>query len=43
LFDAIGTKSENVAVLGGGKRFFLLSVAPQTITTEAGNRIEVED
>ena len=42
-FDADGTKSNNLIVLDGGKRFFLLSVAPDTITTEEGNRLEVED
>ena len=42
-FDAEGTKTNNLVVLDGGKRFFLLSVAPDTITTEEGNRIEVED
>ena len=42
-FDADGTKSNNIVVLDGGKRFFLLSVAPDTITTEEGKRIEAED
>jgi hypothetical protein len=42
-FDANGTKTNNVVVLDGGKRFFLLSVAPDTITTEEGTRLEVED
>ncbi len=42
-FDANGTKSNNLVVLDGGKRFFLLSVAPGTITTEEGKRLEVED
>lgn len=42
-FDADGTKINNVVVLDGGKRFFLLSVAPDTITTEEGKRLEVED
>ena len=41
-FDANGTKTNNVVVLDGGKRFFLLSVAPDTITTEEGTRLEVE-
>jgi len=41
--DADGTKSNNIVVLDGGKRFFLLSLAPDTITTEEGNRIEAED
>ena len=42
-FTADGTKSNNIVVLDGGKRFFVLSVAPDTITTEEGNRIEAED
>jgi hypothetical protein len=37
------TVQNNLVVLDGGKRFFLLSVAPGTITTEEGNRLEVED
>jgi hypothetical protein len=41
-FDANGTHSENLVVLDGGKRFFLLSVAPGTITTEEGIRLEEE-
>jgi len=41
-FDADGTHSNNVVVLDGGKRFFLLSVAPGTITTEEGIRLEEE-
>jgi hypothetical protein len=40
-FDANGMKTNNVVVLDGGKRFFLLSVAPDTITMEEGNRLEV--
>jgi hypothetical protein len=43
LFDADGTKSEDIVVLDGGKRFFLLSVVPETITTEEATRLEVED
>ena len=43
LFDENGTKSENIVVLDGGKRYFELSVAPGTITTEEGIRLEVED
>src|ERR1700692_3196934 len=35
-FAADGTKNNNLIVLDGGKRFFLLSVAPDTITTEGG-------
>ena len=42
-FTADGTKNNNLIVLDGGKRFFVLSVVPETITTEEGNRIEVED
>jgi hypothetical protein len=42
-FDADGTKTNNLVVLDGGKGFFLLSVAPETITTEEGTRLEVED
>jgi hypothetical protein len=41
-FDATGTKTNNVVVLGGGKGFFLLSVQPDTITTEEGEKLEVE-
>jgi hypothetical protein len=41
-FDADGTKTNNVIVVDGGKRFFLLSVQPDTITTEEGERFEVE-
>jgi len=42
-FDADGTRSNDLVVLDGGKRFFLLSVAPDTITTEEGKRLDVED
>ena len=42
-FDDDGTKSNNLVVFDGGKRFFLLSVAPDTITMEEGKRLEVED
>ena len=42
-FDADGIKTNNLVVLGGGKRFFLLSVQPDTITTEEGKRLEVEE
>jgi len=42
-FAADGTKTNNLVVLDGGKRFFLLSVAPDTITTEEGKRLEQED
>jgi len=40
LFATDGTKTNNLVVLDGGKRFFLLSVAPDTITTEEGTRLE---
>jgi hypothetical protein len=43
LFDADGTHSNNVVVFDGGKRFFVLSLAPGTITTEEGTRLESED
>jgi hypothetical protein len=42
-FDADGTHSNDLVVLDGGKRFFLLSVAPETITTEEGERLEVKE
>lgn len=42
-FDADGTKTNNVVILDGGKRFFSLSVAPDTITLEEGNKLEPED
>jgi len=42
-FDADGTHSNDLVVLDGGKRFFLLSVAPETITTEEGIRLEVKE
>jgi hypothetical protein len=42
-FDENGNRSNNLVVIDGGKRFFLLSVAPGTITTEEGKRLEVED
>lgn len=41
--DCTGTffnKSQNLVVLDGGKRYLLLSVAPGTIVTEEGTRIE---
>jgi hypothetical protein len=43
LFDADGTKSNNILVLDGGKRFFLLSLRPGTIVTAEVVRIEGED
>lgn len=42
-FETDGTKTNNLVVLDGGRRFFLLSVLPDTITTEEGTRLEVED
>ena len=42
-FAADGTKSDNIVVLDGGKRFLLLSVAPDTITTEEGIRLEAKE
>ena len=42
-FDADGTHSNDLVVLDGGKRFFLLSVAPETITTEEGERLEMKE
>jgi hypothetical protein len=42
LFTADGTKTNNLVVLDGGKRFFLLSEATGTIVTEEGTRIEEE-
>ena len=42
-FGEDGTKSNDFVVLDGGKRFFLLSVAPETITTSEGERLEVKD
>ena len=44
--DCTGTflnKTNNPVVLDRGKRYFLISVAPGTITTEEGTRLEVED
>jgi hypothetical protein len=42
LFTSDGTKTNNLVVLDGGKRFFLLSEATGTIVTEEGTRIEEE-
>ena len=36
-------KMNNLVVLDGGKRYFLLSVSPGTIVTEEGTRLEEED
>ena len=41
-FDADGTHSNNVVVVDGGKRFFLLSEAPGTTVMEEGIRLEEE-
>jgi len=38
-FDDEGTKTHNLVVLDGGKRYFLLSVQPDTITTQEGERL----
>jgi hypothetical protein len=42
LFDADGTHSNNVVVVDGGKRFFVLSQAPGTTVMEEGIRLEEE-
>jgi len=39
-FDADGTHSNNVVVVNGGKRFFLLSETPGAIVMEEGIRLE---
>jgi hypothetical protein len=39
-FDAGGTKTQNVVVIDEGKRFLVLGVAPDTITTGEGIRLE---
>ena len=41
-FDADGTHSNNVVVVDGGKRFFVLSEAPGTTVMEEGIRLEEE-
>ena len=43
LFDTDGTLSNNIIVVDGGKRFFVLSEAPDTITMEEGVRLEDKD
>jgi hypothetical protein len=43
LFYEDGGTANNLVVLDGGKRFFLLSVLPGTITTEVGERLKGED
>jgi hypothetical protein len=42
LFTSDGTKTNNLVVFDGGKRFFLLSEAAGTIVTEEGVRLEEE-
>ena len=37
-----GTKTNNLVVFDGGKRFFVMSALPDTITTEEGIRLEQE-
>jgi hypothetical protein len=39
-FDADGTHSNNIVVLDGGKRYYVLGVAPGAIVTEEANRLE---
>ena len=41
-FDATGAHRNNLIVLDGGKRFFLLSVDPGAIVMEEGIRLEEE-
>ena len=41
-FDTTGTLRNNVVVVDGGKRFFLLSEAPGTTVMEEGIRLEEE-
>jgi hypothetical protein len=41
-FDSDGTHSNNVVVVDGGKRFFVLSEAPGTTVMEEGIRLEEE-
>ncbi|MGO9088035.1 MAG: hypothetical protein ACLQBK_22690 [Candidatus Sulfotelmatobacter sp.] len=41
-FDVDGTHSNNVIVVDGGKRFFVLSEAPGTTVMEEGIRLEEE-
>jgi hypothetical protein len=41
-FDADGTDGNNVVVVDGGKRFFVLSQAPGTTVMEEGRRLEEE-
>jgi len=39
-FNADGSKSNNVVVLDGGRRFILLSMSPDTVTTEEGQKLD---
>jgi hypothetical protein len=39
-FDDDGIKTHNLVVLHGGKTYFLLSVQPDTITTQEGEKLE---
>lgn len=42
-FDADGTKTDNLVVTDGGEGFLLLSVQADTITTEEGKKLEIEN
>jgi len=42
-FDTTGTLRDDVIVVDGGKRFFVLSQDPGTTVTEEGIRLEEED
>jgi hypothetical protein len=42
LFDAIGTKANNIIVLDGGKRFSLISFEPDRVIAGEGIRLEEE-
>ena len=42
-FDADGTHSNNVVVVDGGKRFFVLSQAQGTTVMEEGIRLDEKD
>ena len=43
LFNANGTKIENIIVLDGGKRFSVISFEPDKVVTGEGIRLEEED
>jgi hypothetical protein len=43
LFGADGTKSHNIIVLDGGKRFSVVSLQPNTIVSGEGVRLEDKD